>query len=252
MRLNALAARRDTNLPTAPSYYNPSQDTPFEVISGILRISTKYNANGLRLTCVRHLQRIFPASLEDWDNRSEPGNDTVQKFRARTLAVILLALETDHPVLLPSAMAYSWSIGLEGLLDGVPSNHSFPKTDLDWPTKRQCIIARDRLTLAIRTDLLAFMLKPAHCSTMARCNHGRLASLKAWGTFFATAIIPTPFRFEVNWTDLTQRMCTQCVEEGRTEFLSARWVLWERLPSFFGLDDWDSLQRKAGLDTVPT
>ncbi|KAF9026530.1 hypothetical protein BDZ89DRAFT_1016194 [Hymenopellis radicata] len=235
------------------AYYDPSKDTPFSVISGVLRMSTKYEVHPLRQMAVRHLQRLFPPTLEAWDQRSKAGNDTIQKSRGRTIAIINLALETNHHVLLPSAMAYSWAIGLDALLDGAET-HDRKKVELDLQTKRTCLLARDRLTNALRSRLLAFIAtpSPARCQSKARCDQGRLITLSKWEHYFAEAGFPTPFRFEVNWTDVGTQLCRDCVVEGRESFLTARWVLWDELPSFFGLESWEVLSAKADLERRAT
>ncbi|KAK0207859.1 hypothetical protein DFS33DRAFT_387460 [Desarmillaria ectypa] len=230
-----------------PSYYDPARETPFAAIAGILRLSTKYQAQTLQTTVVEHLQRIFPTTIDEWDRRAD--NDTIQKFRGRTIAIINLAQETNHQILLPSAMAYSWAIGLDGLLDGLPS-YDGSHVELDWDTKRKCIRARDKLVQAVRGRLLKFILGrgAGRCATKPRCDEGRLLSLNIWEKFFSESVIPTPFRFMVNWTDLSTRLCEHCIADGRNSFLTARWLLWDELPSYFDLPSWEVLRRREEDD----
>jgi hypothetical protein len=43
----------------------------FRVVSGILRLSTKYLIEGLRAKALAHLSIAWPSTLKDWDSREE-------------------------------------------------------------------------------------------------------------------------------------------------------------------------------------
>ncbi|KAJ7066645.1 hypothetical protein C8F01DRAFT_1020166 [Mycena amicta] len=82
----------------------------FVVVSGILRLSTKYIVDSLRAKALAHLAIAWPSTLKGWDARE----DVARLFELQTstssghfypspIAVINLAREVNAPSLLPSA-----------------------------------------------------------------------------------------------------------------------------------------------------
>ena len=83
----------------------------FKVVSGILRLSTKYLIDSLRAKSLAHLSIAWPSSLKCWDVRE----DRARMFELETgisrghfypspIAVISLAREVNATALLPSAL----------------------------------------------------------------------------------------------------------------------------------------------------
>ncbi|THU97761.1 hypothetical protein K435DRAFT_857319 [Dendrothele bispora CBS 962.96] len=98
-----------TALYDGPNFGN-NDPLDFRVVSGVLRLSTKYIIDGLREKAIVHLSQAWPTTLKGWDTRE----DTARSFEMKTgsssghmypspIAVINLAREVDAPTLLPSA-----------------------------------------------------------------------------------------------------------------------------------------------------
>ncbi|KZT21146.1 hypothetical protein NEOLEDRAFT_1158295 [Neolentinus lepideus HHB14362 ss-1] len=83
---------------------NDEQD--FCVVSGILRLSSKYLIDSLREKSLGHLQKAWPPTLAGWDAREDRArsyeSDSVQLYPS-PIAVINLAREVNAPTLLPAA-----------------------------------------------------------------------------------------------------------------------------------------------------
>ncbi|KAJ7504443.1 hypothetical protein B0H11DRAFT_1982361 [Mycena galericulata] len=101
---NFLAALYD-----GPNFRNNDQDD-FRVVSGILRLSTKYIVDSLRAKALTHLCVAWPSTLKGWDARE----DLARTFEMETstsgghfypspIAVINLAREVNAPCLFPAA-----------------------------------------------------------------------------------------------------------------------------------------------------
>ncbi|CAA7265121.1 unnamed protein product [Cyclocybe aegerita] len=100
-----------TALYDGPSFGNNDEDD-FRVVSGILRLSTKYLVDSLRAKAIAHLSIAWPADLKAWDARedlvrsydSEGGSSSrgVSRY-PHPFEVISLAREVNAPSLLPSA-----------------------------------------------------------------------------------------------------------------------------------------------------
>ncbi|KAJ7334079.1 hypothetical protein DFH08DRAFT_880102 [Mycena albidolilacea] len=101
---NFLAALYD-----GPNFGDNDQED-FRVVSGILRLSTKYIVDSLRSKALAHLCIAWPSTLKGWDARE----DVARSFEMATsasaghyypspIAVINLAREINAPCLLPAA-----------------------------------------------------------------------------------------------------------------------------------------------------
>ncbi|KAJ3852737.1 hypothetical protein EV368DRAFT_40372 [Lentinula lateritia] len=92
-----------------PHFGNNDQDD-FRVVSGVLRLSTKYLVDSLREKAIAHLSIAWPSTLKGWDAREdvarayemETGTSGARLYPS-PLAVINLVREVDAPALLPSA-----------------------------------------------------------------------------------------------------------------------------------------------------
>ncbi|KAF9077919.1 hypothetical protein BDP27DRAFT_1207497 [Rhodocollybia butyracea] len=92
-----------------PHFGNNDLDD-FRVVSGVLRLATKYLVDSLREKAIAHLGIAWPSTLKGWDTREdlarayemETGTSGARLYPS-PLAVINLAREVDAPTLLPSA-----------------------------------------------------------------------------------------------------------------------------------------------------
>jgi len=111
---NFLAALYD-----GPNFGNNDQED-FRVVSGILRLSTKYIVDSLRSKALAHLCIAWPSTLKGWDAREDVARSyematsaSAGHFYPSPIAVINLAREINAPCLLPAAFydlsRYSYS-----------------------------------------------------------------------------------------------------------------------------------------------
>ncbi|KAJ6591634.1 hypothetical protein DFH09DRAFT_1137566 [Mycena vulgaris] len=111
---NFLAALYD-----GPNFGNNDQED-FRVVSGILRLSTKYIVDSLRAKALTHLCIAWPSTLKGWDAREDLARSfemetstSAGHFYPSPIAVINLAQEINAPCLLPAAFydlsRYSYS-----------------------------------------------------------------------------------------------------------------------------------------------
>ncbi|KAI0690217.1 hypothetical protein BC835DRAFT_1281397 [Cytidiella melzeri] len=92
-----------------PSFGNNDRED-FRVVSGILRLATKYMVDSLREEAIRHLEVAWPGTLKGWDVREEVasawevegGCQHALRYPS-PIDVINLAREVNAPSLLPSA-----------------------------------------------------------------------------------------------------------------------------------------------------
>ncbi|KAF8654670.1 hypothetical protein AX16_003487 [Volvariella volvacea WC 439] len=97
-----------TALYDSPKFGDNGQED-FKVVSGILRLSTKYLIDSLRDLALDHLNEAWPNTLKGWDNREdlarmhETNSPDAGHLYPHPIAVINLAREVNAPQLLPSA-----------------------------------------------------------------------------------------------------------------------------------------------------
>ncbi|KAH7885812.1 hypothetical protein F5I97DRAFT_1808537 [Phlebopus sp. FC_14] len=108
------AAEDVANLLTAlvdgPNFGN-NDPADFQVVSGILRLATKYVVDSLREKALDHLALAWPTTLKGWDTREDiarfgelqDGSSAMTSIYPSPIAVINLAREVNAPALLPSA-----------------------------------------------------------------------------------------------------------------------------------------------------
>ncbi|KAJ6493598.1 hypothetical protein C8R47DRAFT_1043984 [Mycena vitilis] len=145
-----------------PNFGNNDQDD-FHVVSGVLRLATKYIVDSLRNKCLAHICTAWPSTLKGWDAREdvarsfEMETSTTGHFYPSPIAVINLAREVDAPCLLPAAFydlcRYSYSQIYEPAEDE-PLFQSTPSTLLPLDMQRLALgkeAAQHNITALIQT-----------------------------------------------------------------------------------------------------
>ncbi|PPR01688.1 hypothetical protein CVT24_001516 [Panaeolus cyanescens] len=89
--------------------FGNNDEADFRVVSGCLRLSTKYLIDSLREKAIAHLSKAWPSDLKTWDAREdlarsyETDGPTKSSRFPHPFAIINLAREVNAPSLLPSA-----------------------------------------------------------------------------------------------------------------------------------------------------
>ncbi|KAF5383576.1 hypothetical protein D9615_003510 [Tricholomella constricta] len=117
-----------TALYDGPAFGGNDQED-FPVVSGVLRLSTKYIIEGLRARALEHLSTAWPSDLKAWDAREDSARTHETDIASNgshlyphPIAVINLSREVDAPSLLPAAF-YD--------LSRYPFSHIFEPTEED-------------------------------------------------------------------------------------------------------------------------
>ncbi|KAF5372695.1 hypothetical protein D9615_009856 [Tricholomella constricta] len=78
----------------------PTHVAPFAVVEGILRLSDKYNVQGLRKRAIEHLSVLYPTTLRAWDRAPKLEAPHISDH----LEVIRFAEDFDIPWIQPMAI----------------------------------------------------------------------------------------------------------------------------------------------------
>jgi hypothetical protein len=117
------------------SYFPKPHARDFSVLSSVLRLSTKYFLDHLRVQCLARLAHDWPTTLADWDRREAAATDASGRYTPRDayahpVLAINLALELGIPEVLPSAFYDLSRYGPSRILAGArPSPPVFAATD---------------------------------------------------------------------------------------------------------------------------
>jgi len=228
---------------SAPSYFEPPPSaTHLPVIAGILRLSTKYDVQYLRIRAMQHLLSTYPTTLADWKERDT--KRTVPAIDNTPFAVLLLAREFDLPWLLPSVMYCICSHPIEKTLDGVSWHGSH--LDLPWNDKRLCLIGRSNLLKQQNKDAVDMTKVPGddvECQGLS-CFATRLKCAEILCDWGVAGILDFA---EDNVTLFNSGLCKPCQSTFTGQCALASENMWQAMPGMFELPDWDELERQRLL-----
>ncbi|TDL16680.1 Nucleotidylyl transferase [Rickenella mellea] len=164
-------------------YYQGGMETTFEKISGLLRMSTKYQMDDLRNEILSHLALAYPSTYKKY---TDAVDTTIQAplfppFRGQHFAVVALGRETDSSILLPAAMWRS------------TSPRTPPERNISYllPDAKLCILKKSihyKKLVQVETTLATAVLNESNCVrrneqrklTWAGTQQEEKASRHAW------------------------------------------------------------------------
>ncbi|TDL15566.1 hypothetical protein BD410DRAFT_756246 [Rickenella mellea] len=104
-------------------YYQGGSSTSFEKLSGLLRMSTKYQVDELRNEIISQLFFGYPSNFEDYAEAVCPRTQQrfFPPFDGQHFAVAVLARDTDASVILPAALWRSSCERFTSISNGIRS-----------------------------------------------------------------------------------------------------------------------------------
>ncbi|KAF7299324.1 BTB domain-containing protein [Mycena indigotica] len=223
--------------------YNPARPL-VAPICAILRLSKKYDMAGLRRHCLGLLKMEFPTSLEDFDKQTLVWThfsipDTVTTTVA-CVEIINLARELGLYSILPGAFYKLLDDeGHKGLL-----GDDLAKLN-DKQDEVACLKAYVKMSQTFADGPFSWLgaqssISWAGCATASRCASFRNSILiQVLLDHDLVAMQLQPWASGA-W-DNTQ--CASCLSKAKASFDAARKDVWEKLPSYFGLEDWATLRK---------
>ncbi|KAH8100768.1 hypothetical protein BXZ70DRAFT_935741 [Cristinia sonorae] len=218
------------------------------VLSEMLRISTKYEISNLRQSVLDALRHYFPSSLEAFHTAK-----TTHHSHLTTGDYFLLAntcRETGVTSILPMILLICAHQDLTAILDGVPYPHT-PSGHIELSPKNKRIIlgARPQLTHIARTVTLGVLYSArGHCAAAWFWKPFRMVicgDKKRWaGWQMITECRKDGFNSPMPETfgpfD-TFEFCRHCQREYDAGVAQGRRETWDGLPEIFGLENWDAV-----------
>ncbi|KAJ7749937.1 hypothetical protein B0H16DRAFT_1318971 [Mycena metata] len=221
--------------------------TEFRTISGVLRLSTKYQVDSLRKRALIHLSSYFPSDPVEYPTVSDSSSWILEG--PEWLRVVLLGKEMGLDWILPLAfyrtVAYC---SAEQILNGAPFDEEV-NVELDAADKLLCLEQSIALTTSASSAVIDFLWEPSvlpGCEgrddrEQWKCTKSRYSSRKMMEKWRSIAY-PLKLWVPEDWADLSP-VCGSCLASMKTAHTAAVRLLWDSLPQRFGLGDWATLEQ---------
>ncbi|KAF9221159.1 hypothetical protein BS17DRAFT_712267 [Gyrodon lividus] len=260
-------------------YFPNHHASDFSALSSVLRLSTKYIIEHLRVQCLARLAHDWPATLVDWDRREAAVTEASGRYAPRDayahpILAINLALELGLPEVLPSAFYDLSRYGPSKILSGARAFPPPPLIHLSHDSLVRTLKGRELAQVYISTFLTRALehhpspsclhsakaptststggtaaVASAHCTESFYFIH--LNVLRSVGgiacgrdadplfTLMQAAEMLERKDFSDGVRTCGLRMCGVCKREWKGEVGRAREEVWGLIPVWFGLRDED-------------
>ncbi|KLO08389.1 hypothetical protein SCHPADRAFT_893904 [Schizopora paradoxa] len=226
--LRALYSRR---------FFRVHEQSTVPIVTGLLNLSNKYDVPDLRYDVVKHLQRYFPSTLEEYKLRDN--HKIFAHFDDADLHRLLaLAHHCNARVVLP-VLFYLCALVDERLYENIYASHVPPHVF-------QIIREGGK---KLRTGTWEVIDRGSRKRTSGQDCSSK--SCKARRGYYYVAeyykFCRTPFDDDDNKSKDVRYFCANCKYAAFSRISCVPGELWEKLPSFFDLPEWNVL--KAEVDS---
>ncbi|KAJ7196395.1 hypothetical protein GGX14DRAFT_673252 [Mycena pura] len=217
----------------------PPAQTHFQELSGILRLSKKYDVKPLHIRAVTHLATAFPTTLDDY-----PGTSSWTVEKADLIPIVLLARELSIEWVLPLAFyRVCGESTIAEILNGV--DYEGRHFELSPEDRLRCLEQHVSLRGSAAAKICDFLWDLTCTYNNARVNADCMASRISArriveGRRAEADVLPLNLWRNSDWTqfDTGPCRCVSTMKRARQEALN---LFWEDLPERFGLVNWSEL-----------
>ncbi|KAJ7452258.1 hypothetical protein FB451DRAFT_1282971 [Mycena latifolia] len=210
-------------------------ETTFDTLTGIIRLSTKYIVDSLRKRALVHLSSAFPITLAEY-----PGAPSWQIPTHDWIRVINFGREMGLDWILP--IAFYNAIGnctVAELLNGISVNGIH--VELAPPDRQKCLEQCLSFARAASAEITDFLLDPpSHCREYT-CPRKTIKSRKDVEAWRAQGTLPITLWRPEDWEGLA--VCQACKSVMKQKHKAALESFWEGLPERFGCPGWNALKQ---------
>ncbi|KZP29334.1 hypothetical protein FIBSPDRAFT_927094 [Athelia psychrophila] len=219
-----------------------NEPLPISVIAAFVRLGQKYQIDAVLSEALRRLYYEFPVDLSQLDEihtNAVNGTAIIIKKNSVYIDVANLALEQNLLSVLPLALQHCSTARSHTIVKGVKrEDHTVATLS---PINKEAVLAASCSLLRLQALTTFCWLYPpvTACQTPEDCEHGRNQMTK-------TLFYPVPvYSGLVRWCeDWENDVCDSCVVRGRNLHHNGRRLYWDKLPSIFGLPEWEELKKE--------
>lgn len=216
-----------------------NDSTPLESIIALLLLSTKYNLGNVRSYVTKQLLKHYPTTLREYEivDSSTPKRVFDTDRDDSHFVLLRAAFAAKSKILLPS-LYYACSYFPIGTIVDEEADY------LDPPCLKQLLKGKEMLIEAIHRAVRMFVEKSMRCA----CTHGRTNDVELSGM---EELLRTSSLEDISWANLEKRwpglVCAECERTLKPSIEDERAKIWDEIPSFFGLPNWDTLRESCGV-----
>ncbi|KIY74005.1 hypothetical protein CYLTODRAFT_386164 [Cylindrobasidium torrendii FP15055 ss-10] len=238
-------------------YFPIPRQNDFPLVSSVLRLSTKYLVEPLRVRCLARLQYDYPPDLSTWDQReqeatNEEGYYSPRDQYAHPIRVIQLSIELGLPDVLPAAFYDLSRYGPSRIVEG--SHIKDANLALPLPLVARTLRGRELAQEFLAKFILGERAPSELCTTPSLCAQSlyfiTLNLLRAVGGL-AAGRDADPLYTLIQALDMLERsdfetasggrgqslhICPPCKVMFASECLSKRLEAWKCIPDWFMLE----------------
>ncbi|KAJ7757344.1 hypothetical protein DFH07DRAFT_884988 [Mycena maculata] len=219
--------------------------TTFDILAGIIRLSSKYQVDGLRQRALYRLSSVFPLTVAEYcDNTDESWTIPAAEW----IRVVCFAREMTLDWILPIAMyRTSGYCTTAQLLHGIEVKETH--VELSAEDKLKCIEQSQSICRSV-SEIVDFLWNPVKiqgCLQETICTENRVRARRmVEGWRIKKKWFPVKVWHTQNWKTLA--VCTVCSASMKVTHQRALEKFWNGLPRRFGLPDWDALKQMKEND----
>ncbi|KAJ7128253.1 hypothetical protein C8R46DRAFT_1144898 [Mycena filopes] len=207
--------------------------TTLSVLRGILRLTHKYEIDGLRKRALTHISALHPTTLDQWDapDLLPRYNNVLSGWDA--LDIVSLGRELSLDWILPAAFYRACEFSWEDAIITAPISLS----------DKVLIVSACRLLEGPGvTKILSFLWPDDVMERCALDRFGCRQQAEQWRdrTTDNPAQMPLDIWVEKDWGPLN--VCEDCLDDMKADLKAKRQALWDELPGMFGLPAWSELE----------
>ncbi|KAJ7610485.1 hypothetical protein FB45DRAFT_875835 [Roridomyces roridus] len=208
-------------------FERPPADTTSPIVSGVLRLSTKYDIGYLRKRALCHLASASPLSLEEYD--ALPSTSTFSLGDGSPIPVMAINLDLEWSKAFP-IYVIACAADPEEILYGMELIPGQPRLLLSSSLQLTCLRARTEL-LALQvhhTCSFLYILPVPDCASATQCHTNRDIIRRA----FTDRKHAHPL-MQIKWIWNEGRLCTACHNAVKAEIDAGRQRQWVFSGVFF-------------------
>lgn len=214
---------------------------PFPRFAALLRLSRKYEMQGVRKLLIHHVQKHYPIEMSVYElviDEHGTAAEAAFTISPHPNEVLKLFWECEIMHCLPVAFYEATSRGINSLTSSKP-NVTLPPEILT-PALKALVALNSNHVQHIRMTVPTFRA----CALCRRANlmgvEHLLAPTKADLSLF-------PLRESGAKPEISRILCEGCVEELKESYCNFKYALWEDLPGMFALPQWGELHKHVIL-----
>ncbi|KAJ7100434.1 hypothetical protein C8R44DRAFT_682661 [Mycena epipterygia] len=220
--------------------------TTFPILSGVLRMSHKYEVKGLLKRGLKHFSSGHFTSLADWQSKKSQSS---WMHCGSHIPIISLARQVSAEWIIPLAVYQLCErIKEHQVLEGFPFNDSMVRLDLRDQVlvlKASTFLRNDGISNVL--DFLWDPVKIAGCETPPSCTMLRFkirTIADRWRRADREGLMPFHIWTKADFKEYAKGVCPVCISAMQDAHQRALRSLWDRLPGLCELPAWEELEKR--------